>query len=66
MAIGSDYRTDPLLWRGVERMCDAVDAQIAIPDRRLFARLLAQVIERGEPGFASPLLPRVAALRGVQ
>lgn len=73
--LGSTYRNDPLLWRGVERLCDATldgtpmpPALQAVgpgPDRRLFARLLAQVIERGEPELSAPLHPRIAELRRI-
>jgi hypothetical protein len=75
MELGSTYRNDPLLWRGVERMCQATldgtpmpPARQSVgdgPDRRLFARLLAQVIERGEPGLSAPLQPRVVELRRI-
>ncbi len=57
------YRSDVVLWRGVERLCNAVMEGESIPDRRLFARVLAQVIERADQPFASALQSRIASLR---
>jgi hypothetical protein len=63
--ISEDYRGDVALWRGVERLCDAVLGGEPIPDRRLFARFLAQVIERADQPFASDLRPRITELRSL-
>lgn len=57
------YRSDVVLWRGVERLCNAVMEGEPIPDRRLFARFLAQVIERADQPFASALQSRIPGLR---
>ncbi len=57
------YRSDVVLWRGVERLCNAVMEGESIPDRRLFARFLAQVIERADQPFASALQSRIPSLR---
>lgn len=61
--LSQDYRTDPVLWRGFTRLCDAAVTDAQIPDRRLFGRLLAQVIEHGDPQAVAGLQPRVDELR---
>lgn len=47
-SISGDYRSDPTLWKGIERLCDHVLASPATADRKISARLLAQVIERAD------------------
>ncbi|MBL9075878.1 MAG: hypothetical protein JNL08_00155 [Planctomycetes bacterium] len=59
------YRTDTVLWRGIERLCDAVVRDPAFPDRRLSGRLLAQIIEYAEPEFQRAHAHRVADLRAL-
>lgn len=61
-----DYPKDPVMWKGAGRLCDAVLSPQPVPDRRVFARALAQVIERGDATLAAPLHPRVAELRRVE
>lgn len=40
-----DYRTDAILWRGVERLTTKLLEDESFPDRRIFAKFLAQTIE---------------------
>ncbi|MBM4062878.1 MAG: hypothetical protein FJ265_17555 [Planctomycetes bacterium] len=61
--IGDSYRKDPVMWRGVARLCDTALADPSIPDRRIFGKLLAQIIVYGEPEFAQPLAHLVPELR---
>lgn len=61
--LGNEYHMDPVLWSGVERLCDAVLAGEPIADRRLFARLLAQTIEKAQAPGAAALRSRVPELR---
>ena len=63
--LSSEYHLDPVLWSGVQRLCDAVLAGEPIEDRRLFARLLAQTIEKAQAPFAAALLSRIPELRKV-
>jgi hypothetical protein len=58
-----DHPHDPVLWRGIGRLCDAVLGDEPVPDRSAFARTLAHVIERGDPAMTSSLVERVQALR---
>ena len=60
------YRTDAIAWRGVERLGDAVLRGEPIPNRRIFARWLAQLLENAEPAIA-PFADRlIAPLRKVE
>lgn len=63
--LSSEYHLDPVLWSGVERLCDAVLAGEPIEDRRLFARLLAQTIEKAQAPGALGLRSRIPELRKV-
>lgn len=62
-SLSKDYRKDEVLWRGVERLCNAVLNDYPISDRRLFSRFMAQVIEQGDPTMTKSLMPRVGDLR---
>ncbi|MBL8727224.1 MAG: hypothetical protein JNM25_02255, partial [Planctomycetes bacterium] len=61
-----DYPRDRILWSGARRIAEALVAGREIPDRRLYARFLAQVIESNDPEFTAPLLPLAPALRKVK
>lgn len=63
--LSSEYHLDPVLWSGVERLCDAVLAGEQIADRRLFARLLAQTIDKAQAPSAAALRSRIPDLRKV-
>jgi hypothetical protein len=60
------YRSDKVLWRGIERLCDAALSSREIPNKRIFAKALAQVIELGEPELNQMLKDRVPGLRGIK
>jgi hypothetical protein len=62
----ADYPSDPILWRGAERLCNAVLEGQEMPQRRMFAVALAQVIEKGDPKLTSHLLHKTQALRLVK
>ncbi len=61
-----DYPKDAVLWGGAKRIAEAILEGREIPDRRLYARFLAQVIEKNDPEFAGPLLPLAPRLRQVK
>lgn len=60
------YRKDEVLWRGFERLCDVVMQDAAFPERRLSARLLAQMIEYAEPEYKERFAVRAQDLRAVR
>ncbi len=60
------YRKDPVLWRGMHRLATALVRDSSIPQRRVFARVMAQVIEQADQGVASALVPLVPDLRGIK
>ncbi len=61
-----DYGGDQTLWPGFDRLVDVALHGPEVPDRRLFARLLAQMIELGDPDFRTPRLPLAPLLRKVK
>jgi hypothetical protein len=61
-----EYPNDRILWRGAKRIAQALVDGHDIPDRRLFAIALAQVIEQNDPEFTAPLkefAPRLRRLK---
>ncbi|MBX3462272.1 MAG: hypothetical protein KF830_03805 [Planctomycetes bacterium] len=64
--LSKDYRNDEVLWRGVERLCRAVQTDASFPDRRISARLLAQVIELGDPPFSEVHSDAAKQLRAIR
>ena len=58
-----EYPLDEILWRGLERLCDAVTERETFPDRRLFSRYVCQIIESGDPRLSKALRHRVPGLR---
>jgi hypothetical protein len=60
------YARDPVLWRGVGRLCDATLGEEPVPNRRVFAKALVQMIEKADPEMTRDLIGRVPALRQVK
>lgn len=65
-SISGDYRSDPTLWKGIERLCDHVLASPATADRKISARLLAQVIERADSKWRDLLSARAEQMKGIR
>lgn len=63
--ISDTYRHDEVLWRGGDRLCDAV-LRGPVPEGRLLALALCGVIERGEEPLAAARRHRLEALRQVR
>ena len=59
----SHYGKDPVLWHGIARLADLVCVDATFPDRSVFARALAGVIERADSPHAAACKQRVDALR---
>ncbi len=64
--MSTDYRKDVVLWRGFERLCDAIERDPTFPDRRSIANVLAQTIDLGDPGFRQRFNVRVKELRSIK
>jgi hypothetical protein len=62
----SHYATDPTLWHGVTRLADLAVGDASFPDRAMFARALAGVIERADTPHASLARQRLVTLRGLR
>ena len=60
------YPTDKIAWTGVGRLAEAAIHTNQIPDRRLFARWLAQAIEASSAAVREPNLKHVEQLRQVK
>ncbi len=60
------YPRDKTLWRGIERICDALMAGRSSPDGRLFPRYLAQFIENADPSLTKNLIHRTRDLRRIK
>lgn len=61
------HRTDAIVWRGVERLCDALLVQPEFPDRRATARILLQVIDNCPlEDVRKRLDPKLGSLRKVR
>lgn len=61
-----DYWKDPILWKGTERIAVALIDGFDFPNRRLFALLLAQFIEKSDPGISAPYLKLAPQLRAIK
>lgn len=57
------YDRDEVLWKGVERVCDALLAGHQVTNSRVFPRVVAQAIEKSGSKFASRLLLKAERLR---
>ena len=64
-AFANAYRGDPVLLRGVKRLCRYVLGSNAGRDRRAIARALTQVIEMADPDVQLALARHLPALREV-
>jgi hypothetical protein len=65
-SVGKDYRRDEVLWKGVERLSDAVLKDTSFPGRRLTARVIAQTIDFADPQFRSQFEGRIEPLRAIR
>jgi hypothetical protein len=61
-----DYPRDPILWRGISRLCDYVLAGNQMDNRAQFARALAAVIEKADTAVSAAVRHHVEALRRVK
>jgi hypothetical protein len=61
--VRAEYKHDAILWRGVERVADALIAGASVPGAPVFPRFVAQVIEVGDPSLTKNLRPKIQALR---
>jgi hypothetical protein len=52
-SIGAVYRRDDILWEGLVRLSQAVESDVAFPDRFIAARLIAQDVEYADPDYRS-------------
>lgn len=64
--VAIDYRRDAILWRGVDRLGNAVLADESLQDRRMSAKLVAQIIELAEPTFRERYVPLAKQLRSLR
>ena len=65
-AVSKVYQRDVVLWRGVDRLADALIVTVNVKDRRVSARFLAQVIEKADSQFSQPLAKKVLELRAIK
>ena len=65
-SLTKDYRKDEVLWRGVDRLAAAVLVDLSFPDRRVSARLIAQVIDLADPPFQARYAESAKKLRAVR
>lgn len=61
-----EYPKDRILWRGAKRIGEALIEGRQIPERRLFSRFLAQMIEGHPLEFTEPLLALAPQLRKLE
>lgn len=54
MVFDRKYSSDEVLWRGVERLANAIAADPAFPDRRRMAKVMTLTIERLAPPLQFP------------
>lgn len=66
LAVANDYRRDRFLWRGIERLGNVVAADVGIADRRMAAKLIAQIIELAEPVYRERYGPLAKQLRAIR
>lgn len=60
------YRSDRILWIGVERLCEAVLARTEISNRRIAAQSIVQVVESCETQLQTRLNVHLIALRSIR
>ena len=56
----------PRTQQAIARLADLVVADVAFPDRAVFARALVGVVERADSAHADAARQRLADLRGVR
>lgn len=66
LMVTQTYRRDHVLWQGVARLAEELLTNASIPERRLVAHWLAQVIEQGDADFTASLRSRAPELRKVR
>lgn len=62
----TDYRKDPFLVRGIERLVEHVLANEGVKDRKLMAAALKQTIEKGEAHLRTSLQSLIEPLRQIR
>lgn len=65
-AVGQDYRSDEVAWRGVGRLAEHLARNVDAGDRLALARFAGQTIRMGEPAVAarySKWLPELQAIK---
>ena len=60
------YPNDVVAWRGVERLAEVALTDSNLPDRRIFSRWVAQVIEKANPTVTRSFVHLVPELRKVR
>lgn len=61
-----EYKTDDILWRGVDRLCNAVLQDTGFPDRRIFAAILRQTFQKASPDRRAKYAEIEQSLRAVR
>jgi len=61
-----EYKTDDILWKGVDRLSDAVLRDPSFPDRRIFAAILIQTFQKAAPDRRSKYVEVERSLRTVR
>lgn len=60
------YRSDRILWIGIERLCEAVIARTEITNRRIAAQSIIQVVENCEAQLQAKLSSHLMVLRSIR
>jgi hypothetical protein len=63
---GRRYRTDQILWRGVERLAVEVLRRQDYPQRRIVAKAIVQVAEQGEAGLKKLIGDKLEVLGAIK
>jgi hypothetical protein len=65
-SLARHHRRDEVLWRGIDRLADAVRRDRAMRDRRIVALMLAQVMERADAPFRERYAAAAVELRRIR